>query len=779
MKQENRMKTVIYSLILLALLTASAVAETGNSIKFDPQLILIDRAFQSVTYSAFPTIVTPSGREISARTVYVELKGQESTSDITFRVLNRTVIELSDQPDPLSQLTTSEDGLYSEFEEELAADLSLGTFPVKVDGEKTIENRRYAKLLIFPVTFSSDGDAFLNTDIQIRLADRIIVAEELIDPKQLPASENYESNRSRSMATSSATMKYLIVTSRSLAESFERLAQYKTSLGLPAKVAMIDNILSAWSGRDDAEKLRNYLKQSYVDGAEYILLAGDETILPIRYASHRSVSEMPPMELLQVCDLYFADLTGQWDLDNDGIWGESMHDRPDLTPELRVGRLPFNSVKEADNYVNKLIRYETGTGSTDLTYLNRAFFFSSDQMRDYGQEGQHAIIAKAYPNQFVIDTVNGVENSSGADPNPTNPPATSLTSVLSDGYGIVNIIAHGRSDAFAVRTSGYNNWPKSYFLTDAGGSAHGTFDSLKANGRTSFYYSLACDNGGFDLDQPPISHTNANLVQTLLGLKDAGAVAFVAYSRWGWTGSSHLLQKAFFDSLFAHPDRPAIDAMNASKADFSYYRDLNYGQNFYGDPSLKVFTAVPQKLAIEVVASESKVTARVTVDGQPVEGCTVILSEPGLLVAEGTTDTEGRVEFSQSYTNDQNFTLTAVKTGATVAMQINGESIVTGTEEETTVLPEEFLLAQNYPNPFNPTTTISFDLTRNAYVEISIHNLLGQTVSIVADGNFVAGEHDVIWEGNNNSGEPVASGIYFYRMRSGQLAVTRKMVLLR
>ncbi|MCH8811559.1 MAG: DUF3500 domain-containing protein, partial [Gemmatimonadetes bacterium] len=79
----------------------------------------------------------------------------------------------------------------------------------------------------------------------------------------------------------------------------------------------------------DAEKLRNYLMQSHADGTEYLLLAGDETLLPIRYAYHRSVSEMPPMELLQVCDLYFADLTGQWDLDNDGIWGESMHDRPD------------------------------------------------------------------------------------------------------------------------------------------------------------------------------------------------------------------------------------------------------------------------------------------------------------------------------------------------------------------------------------------------------------------------------------------------------------------
>jgi flagellar hook assembly protein FlgD len=90
-----------------------------------------------------------------------------------------------------------------------------------------------------------------------------------------------------------------------------------------------------------------------------------------------------------------------------------------------------------------------------------------------------------------------------------------------------------------------------------------------------------------------------------------------------------------------------------------------------------------------------------------------------------------------------------------------------------------FKLDQNFPNPFNPTTTISFTLDAPAYTYIAIYNLLGQRVNTVLSEYLGAGEHRVIWNGRNQSGQPVSSGIYFYMLQSGENFDAKKMAVLR
>lgn len=93
--------------------------------------------------------------------------------------------------------------------------------------------------------------------------------------------------------------------------------------------------------------------------------------------------------------------------------------------------------------------------------------------------------------------------------------------------------------------------------------------------------------------------------------------------------------------------------------------------------------------------------------------------------------------------------------------------------------PDFFQLAQNYPNPFNPTTTISYRLEKTARVDLTIYNTAGQKVTTLLDANQHAGEYQVKWRGENDSGDRVASGVYFYKFRAGDLTQTRKMILLR
>ena len=94
-------------------------------------------------------------------------------------------------------------------------------------------------------------------------------------------------------------------------------------------------------------------------------------------------------------------------------------------------------------------------------------------------------------------------------------------------------------------------------------------------------------------------------------------------------------------------------------------------------------------------------------------------------------------------------------------------------------LPGSFQLAQNYPNPFNPSTEISFSLPSNSHVELDIYNVLGQKVKSLVSGELTAGEHTVMWDGQNASGATVSSGVYFYRIAAGDFTDTKKMMMLK
>jgi hypothetical protein len=97
----------------------------------------------------------------------------------------------------------------------------------------------------------------------------------------------------------------------------------------------------------------------------------------------------------------------------------------------------------------------------------------------------------------------------------------------------------------------------------------------------------------------------------------------------------------------------------------------------------------------------------------------------------------------------------------------------------TNALPTIFDLAQNYPNPFNPTTTIKYQLPKKADVKIVIYNMLGQLVRTVVDKAVDAGYQEVVWDGLNDTGSRVATGIYIYRMEAGDFVKSHKMIMMK
>lgn len=96
-----------------------------------------------------------------------------------------------------------------------------------------------------------------------------------------------------------------------------------------------------------------------------------------------------------------------------------------------------------------------------------------------------------------------------------------------------------------------------------------------------------------------------------------------------------------------------------------------------------------------------------------------------------------------------------------------------------TPLPTGYSLMQNHPNPFNPTTTIRYSLADNARVRVEVRNVLGQLVRVLEDSYQSVGVYETTWDGRNSAGQEVASGVYFYSLRSNDVVQTRKMVLAR
>ena len=104
---------------------------------------------------------------------------------------------------------------------------------------------------------------------------------------------------------------------------------------------------------------------------------------------------------------------------------------------------------------------------------------------------------------------------------------------------------------------------------------------------------------------------------------------------------------------------------------------------------------------------------------------------------------------------------------------------VTAVEDEQPEIPATFSLKGNYPNPFNEGKVIEYSLKRRSDVTIEIFDLLGRTVRRLEAGSVAAGDHRVEWDGRDESGKTLASGIYLYRLSTEGMSQSRKMVMVK
>jgi hypothetical protein len=142
-------------------------------------------------------------------------------------------------------------------------------------------------------------------------------------------------------------------------------------------------------------------------------------------------------------------------------------------------------------------------------------------------------------------------------------------------------------------------------------------------------------------------------------------------------------------------------------------------------------------------------------------------SSTGVMILTSDPAFEGTVELVVSVTDPQ-----GASAADTVLVTVIGAQAAV--DETGVTLPVRFILSQNYPNPFNASTVINYGLPYASHVTIDVYNILGGKIKTLVDEQQPAGNHQVVWNAKDRS-----SGMYFYRIRTGEFTETRKMLLLK
>jgi hypothetical protein len=441
---------------------------------------------------------------------------------------------------------------------------------------------------------------------------------------------------------------YLIITEESQLPAYEAYAAWKTAKGVPATTVTIGWISANYSGRDLAEKIRNFVIEATGEwGLSYLLIGGDEHIVPSRVTwAFDCEADFYDDENDLYADLYYADHDGDWDANGNDIFGE-VDDDVDLYPEILVGRSPSENLAEAWNVVNKFLVYEKTPPVDDRTM--EAFFFAevlwTNPYTDSGV-GKDMIADRHFGPAY--DPIERQYESLG------NESPTSVFDYLSWGPHLVNHAGHAN---YAVMGAG-----DGYIYRE---------DVINMTNAPHFHviYSIGCWSAAFDYDC---------IAERFIADGDnGGAIAFVGNSRYGWGspgnpgwGYSETFDSDFYGCLVNSDDLTQFGAAVAwpkiARIPFSregnVYRWHEYQVNLLGDPEMTVHTAPVSVMNLSAPATiplgATVFTARVSDTAGPLEDVRLCLAGDDIYMV-GFSDAAGRVSFGANPVASQVLTLTA------------------------------------------------------------------------------------------------------------------------
>ncbi|MDY0152069.1 MAG: T9SS type A sorting domain-containing protein [Candidatus Cloacimonas sp.] len=254
-----------------------------------------------------------------------------------------------------------------------------------------------------------------------------------------------------------------------------------------------------------------------------------------------------------------------------------------------------------------------------------------------------------------------------------------------------------------------------------------------------------------------------------------------------WDSTAHA------DAMFFHYNNTKITESNAEGMMAAVWQDSQYAMeaNVNADPDFAAYANTPM-IYISVTPDNGTTWSEpIVLDNVRTPAFTGIkpmwVYPSDKIIYTGTQDNHKVGKLGIMFYDDFTWGSNAIETpvhptadgGRVMFTELQIVFPIGGANEDSSVTPVTSLLNQNYPNPFNPVTTISFDMPKAAPATLNIYNVKGQLVKTLFNGTATFGKNNVSWNGTDNSGLNVTSGIYFYRLSTDNKVETRKMMLMK
>ncbi len=435
----------------------------------------------------------------------------------------------------------------------------------------------------------------------------------------------------RTLCDPADTYLHVIITNATLAPVYQELADDRTAKGLPSTIVLAADIFASYSGRDNQERVRSFLLDAYQNWeTEYVLFGGDVDVIPDRDCYCYVVDEGTPMETNALCcELYYGGLDGTWNDDGDDRWGEV--EEADLVPDIAIGRVCSDTPTEAQNFVNKLLRYERNPVVNEIE--TASFYGEYLWEGTYGDWYMEEIRLGASTWGYTTAGIPLEWNTSTYYEETGTWSGTNYINEMSTGCHMAHHLGHA-NETFNCKV----------YSSD--------IPSFTADGVTHTYnvgYSQGCYSGAFD-------DTDCILEDFLLSAR--GYVSWIGNTRYGYgvhyttNGSSQYYHRQFVDALFAEGLNELASANDDSRTDNVPYiayesnRWVHYEVTTFGDPAMPVWTATPRAPVCEhagvFVLGMTSYDVTVTTGGLPVPGARVCLwDEQGSCYSFAVTDANG------------------------------------------------------------------------------------------------------------------------------------------
>jgi len=420
------------------------------------------------------------------------------------------------------------------------------------------------------VEFVKDENRATEQNLMLQKSNKIYddLANIVINPEEFYSYQKSYVASTRNLPDPNSPFSYLIITGESKMDYFQEFIQRKNEMGNTVGIFSTESIYENYEGLDNSDKIRNFIIDAYqVYGTtetelEYVLLGGDDEIIPIRGVYGEVGSTV---DFHMPCDLYYSCLDGNWDANNNEVYGESS-DNVDMLPEIAVGRIPAESNEQFQNFFNKTEYYEeVESYSNDVAYM-----YGENLNWDpvtWGGDYQDEIIPYI-PAEFHINTLYEREGTFDV-------PA--VINSINSGLGMISHMGHANYNyLFGFNTSALNQMENTEF---------------------GFAYTQGCYPAAFD----DAACNGGECIAEEIVTRDIGLFAFVGNTRYGWyspgntNGASQAYNHTFFQGLFEENIRELGNVLNWSKTqlvnqalDSNVMRWVYYEMVLFGDPSTLV-----------------------------------------------------------------------------------------------------------------------------------------------------------------------------------------------